>query len=116
MEEVLKLGLLALIQSLEEIQSEKEKKCINISNILEGHTDSVYSIRYSPDGKTLASGSLDKTVRIWDIKSGECLHVLKGHSDAVHYVCYSPDGKTLSSSSADKTVILWDINNDKCVS
>ena len=51
--------------------------------VLSGHSYYVNSVCYSPDGKTLASGSDDKTVRIWDVMSGECVHVLNGHSSYV---------------------------------
>ena len=54
--------------------------------VLSGHSSYVNSVCYSPDGKTLASGSNDKTVRIWDVMSGECVHVLNGHSDSVRSV------------------------------
>ena len=77
--------------------------------MLNGHSSDVTSVCYSPDGKTLASGSNDKTVRIWDVMSGECVHVLNGHSSYVFSVCYSPDGKTLASGSRDQTVRIWDI-------
>jgi WD40 repeat protein len=64
----------------------------------------------------LASGSVDKTVRIWDTSSGECVHELKGHSDWVQSVCYSPDGKTLASGSRDNTVRIWDTSSGECIS
>merc|ERR1711998_739527 len=87
-------------------------ECVHVLN---GHSDTVESVCYSPDGKTLASGSRDNTVRIWDVMSGECVHVLNGHSSYVYSVCYSPDGKTLASVSQDETVRIWDVMSGECV-
>ena len=74
---------------------------------LTGHTDCVLSVTYSPDGKKLASGSYDGTVRIWDVGRGECERTLTGHTNWVLSVTYSPDGKKLASGSKDGTVRIW---------
>jgi len=76
---------------------------------LSGHGNSVSSIVFSLDGRTIASGSYDKTVRLWDVASGQEVRTLGGHKDGVNSVAFSPDGKTLASGSVDKTVKLWDV-------
>ena len=75
--------------------------------VLTGHTNTVSSVAFSPDGKTLASGSTDKTVILWNPGDGEKINVLKGHSDLVNSVAFSPDGRILASGSRDKSIILW---------
>ena len=78
-----------------------------------GHTDAVISVAYSPDGETLATGSADKTIRLWDASTGTHIKTLRGHVNWVRSVAYSPDGSTLASGSADNTVRLWDASTGR---
>jgi WD40 repeat protein len=76
---------------------------------LEGHAGGVWAIAFSPDGKTLASGSMDHTVRLWNLEPGELTATLEGHAKRVLAVAFSPDGRALASGSQDDSVRLWDV-------
>ena len=65
---------------------------------------------WSPDGKSIASGSLDKTVKLWDAATGKEKSTLRAHSAPVMSVSWSPNGKTLASGSFDGTVKLWEVS------
>ncbi|MCL2116097.1 MAG: DUF4062 domain-containing protein [Methanobrevibacter sp.] len=79
-----------------------------LQKTLTGHTRSVNSVCFSPDGKYIASGSRDYTVRVWNReKPDESPKILTGHTGSVTSVCFSPDGKYIASGSEDKTVRVW---------
>ena len=81
-----------------------------IINTFSGHTDWICSICFSPDGRKMASGSWDKSIKIWNVSTGSLISTLTGHTEMVNSISFSPDGNYLASGSGDSTVILWDIN------
>ncbi len=72
------------------------------------HTEVVYAIAWKPNAMEIATGSLDKTARIWDANTGKCVHIIKDHADSVFGVAYSPDGKLLATGSADRSAKIFD--------
>ena len=64
-----------------------------------GHSDAVSACGFSPDGRLLVSGSGDRTLKLWEVRSGKCLRTLEGHSDGVQACGFSPDGSLLVSGS-----------------
>jgi Prp8 binding protein len=84
--------------------------------LLTGHKAEVFSCKFSPDGKHLASGSFDKQIYLWNVY-GECENfmVLKGHQNAVLEVQWSADGGNVFSASSDKTMAAWDVETGQRV-
>jgi WD40 repeat protein/energy-coupling factor transporter ATP-binding protein EcfA2 len=79
-------------------------------NRLEGHTHTVYSVSFSADGKTLASGSRDDgKIKLWNVETGDEIRILSGHTNIVGSFSFSADGKTLASGSWDKTIKFWNV-------
>ena len=81
--------------------------------LLTGHTARVNAVAFSPDSKMLISGSHDKTVRLWNVETGELLHTLEDHTDYVLAVAFSPDGNKFASSDGDFTIRLWDTHTNQ---
>jgi WD40 repeat protein len=81
--------------------------------VLTIEADGVNSIALSPDGKWLATGSYDKTAKIWDTKSGKIAMIFAGHQEPILSVAFSPDGKWLATGSRDKTAKIWDMQSGK---
>ncbi|HIE09351.1 MAG TPA: WD40 repeat domain-containing protein [Armatimonadetes bacterium] len=80
-----------------------------------GHWGSVFSVSFSPDGRLLASGSEDWTVKIWEVKTKKCIATFEGHEDFVNSVSFSPDGRLLASGSSDWTVKIWEVETGRCI-
>lgn len=81
----------------------------------DGHVDGVLALAFSPDGKWLASGSADMTIRIWDVATGRELQCIEGHDKTVTGVAFSPTGKQLISTSRDSTARVWDLTTNEQV-
>ncbi|MFL5591535.1 MAG: eIF2A-related protein [Ktedonobacteraceae bacterium] len=79
-----------------------------LHNTLQGHTEEINQITWSPDGRLLASASNDGSIRLWDTQTAHLLHTLSAHSRYVFSVAWSPDGRLLASASDDHTIRLWD--------
>ncbi|HLO48441.1 MAG TPA: serine/threonine protein kinase [Kamptonema sp.] len=83
---------------------------------LPGHSSFVNSIAISPNGLILASGSWDRTIKLWNLETGELTTTLTGHSDRVNSVVISPDGQLLVSGSSDETIRLWNLRSGELLS
>ncbi|MGB7417116.1 MAG: WD40 repeat domain-containing protein, partial [Thermosynechococcaceae cyanobacterium] len=104
----------------------KTEECLNT---LQEHTSWVFAVAFTPPDNAdlidsscdhlgqylLASGSFDQTVKVWDVRSGQCLETLAGHTNQVRSVALSPDGKTLVSSSTDESIKVWDTQTGECL-
>jgi small GTP-binding protein len=92
----------------------REERAVQEPMVLKGHTDIVWGVAVTPDGKTVVSGSGDTTLKVWDLETGKCRATFEGHTDVVWSVVVTPDGKTVISGSGDKTLKVWDLETGKC--
>ena len=90
-------------------EAEKEQ-----TQTFSGHRNIIHTVCFSPDGTKFLSGSHDKTVKLWDMKTGKCIRTFKGHKRWVRSVCFSPNGQRILSASADKTIKLWNPDMEEC--
>lgn len=103
-----RIGRIITPLSFEELRQRAEQ--IRELRLLEGHSNTVWCVSFSPDGQLLASGSWDKTIRLWDVGTGGQVRTLEGHTAVARSVSFSPDGQLLASGAGDRTVRLWDIS------
>jgi WD40 repeat protein len=82
-------------------------------SILEGHENVVEFGAFSPNGKWVATGSWDRTARIWNAETGDLMHILEGHDGAVSYVAFSPSGDAIVTASLDPVARVWDVETGR---
>jgi len=97
--------------TLAEQISAKNINKLALTQIIIGHTMGINPIAFSPDGQLMASGSYDKTIKLWRVKDAALINTLDGHTNTVYGVAFSPDGSLLASASADKTVRIWRVSD-----
>ncbi len=85
------------------------------TNVLEGHLGFVTSVAWHPDDHTLASGSWDQSIIVWDVEQGEAAATLEGHTNWVLSVAWHPDEHILASGSWDQSVIIWDVEREEAL-
>lgn len=98
----------SVVKPAARVMSARSTRCIHT---LSGHSSWVTCVATSPTAPTLASSSLDDTIRIWNLNTGETLTTLKGHSRGVNTIAISPDGKKLVSGSDDYSIKVWNYLN-----
>jgi hypothetical protein len=80
---------------------------------LEGHTTAVWCVAFSADGRRALSGSVDGSIKVWDVRTGKAIRSLEGHQELVWSAVFAPDGRRIVSGSRDRTVRLWDVDSGK---
>ncbi|CUA68585.1 putative WD repeat-containing protein alr3466 [Nostoc sp, PCC 7120] [Rhizoctonia solani] len=92
------------------------EKRTTASKPFKGHTHSVSSVQFSPDGSRLVSGSYDETIRVWDVERGIAIvEPLKGHTGKLFSIALSPDGSQIVSGSSDGSLRLWDARGGEMI-
>jgi RNA polymerase sigma factor (sigma-70 family) len=109
--------LATIEQSIQGVQSENvnlwDMQTGKLLTTLKGHTGSVFCVVFSPNSKSVFTGSNDQTLRRWEVSSGKELTVYDGHRDRVQVVAVSSDGKSVATASTDGTARIWDVESGK---
>lgn len=84
-----------------------------VRNIDQPHADTVLCVRFSPDGKTLASSGADRMIKLWDVETGKLIKTLEGHTHHVTAIAWNVNGRELASGSADASVKIWNVESGK---
>ena len=90
-------------------------KKIFSNGILEGHTSVVNSVGFNHDDTKIVSGSYDRTIRVWNVATGECILTLEGHTGEVTSVVFNHDGTKIVSGSWDNTIRVWNVDTGECI-
>jgi ribosome assembly protein 4 len=85
---------------------EVDRKCVQR---MTGHQQLINDVKFSPDARLIASASFDKSIKLWDGKTGKFIATLRGHVQAVYQISFSSDSRLLVSGSADSTVKVWNL-------
>ena len=93
----------------------RESKIIGDNFFPQGHTGAICIVCYNPEGDRVFSGSDDKTIKEWDIKTGKCIKTYRGHLNSVLSISCHPKMKKIISGSSDKTIKEWDTKTGKCI-
>ncbi|AQK70496.1 Transcription initiation factor TFIID subunit 5 [Zea mays] len=80
------------------------------------HLSDVDCVQWHVNCNYIATGSSDKTVRLWDVQTGECIRMFIGHRSMVLSLAMSPDGRYMASGDEDGTIMIWDLSTGRCVS
>ncbi len=81
--------------------------CFRLLKTLEGHRDWCTFVSYNKEGNLIVSSSTDRSLKVWNVESGECIKTLKGHTNKVNSAVFSSDGRFILSASSDKTIRVW---------
>jgi WD40 repeat protein len=95
--------------------SDKQPSFFRNPRYLKGHNGYVWSVALTQDGRRALSGSMDNTLKLWDLQTRQCLATLKGHTDTIYSVALAHDGRHALSGSMDSTLKLWDLESRQCI-